>query len=69
MQSYAKYLGVYEGIKVNYLKSNDCPLDANTRNMLLKNYKKAVQKQMIKNFIRLRINTLRLNIDNLKAYK
>lgn len=69
MKSYSQYLGVYESIKVKYLKSQDCPLDFQTRDVLLKKFKRTIQKQIIKDFIRLRINTLKVNIDNLKAYK
>jgi glycosyltransferase involved in cell wall biosynthesis len=69
MKSYFKFLGVYERIKVNYLKDEKCPLDVQTRNELISNFKKGVQKQVIKDIIRLRRSSLKINIDKLKAYK
>ncbi len=69
MTSYFKFLGVYERIKVKYLKDDACPIDIQTRNALLNSYKSSLQKQLVKDLIRLRVNSFKLNFDKLKAYK
>jgi glycosyltransferase involved in cell wall biosynthesis len=69
MKSYFKYSSAYENVKAKYLKNEECPLDAQTRNSILKKYKKAIQKEIIKDILRLRISSLKTNINNMKAYK
>jgi glycosyltransferase involved in cell wall biosynthesis len=69
MKSYFSHLSAYENVKVKYLKDEKCPLDAQTRNSILNGYKKAFQKQIIKDILRLRISSVKRNINNLKAYR
>lgn len=69
VNDYFKYITTYEKIKVEYLRSADCPLDKETVLGILN-----VEKAKIKKYIRINIakfdmKMLKVNLENLKLYQ
>ncbi len=69
VNDYFKYITTYEKIKVEYLRSADCPLDKETVLDIL-NVEKAKIKRCIRaNIAKFNIKILKVNLENLKLYQ
>lgn len=68
VNDYHKYINIYEQLKVDYLKSEHCPLDKEMASMIFKKERKKIRKYILINLLKLDFKFLRVNWRNLKIY-
>ena len=68
MNSYRKYLIIYENLRLKYLHHPDCPLNKEQINTIIKNRKKKLRKEILKGIISLNSSLVSDNLKCLKQY-